>query len=83
VARIGPVHPIRALVHRLWTLTPRAALLLETVGHGGILAGVWESGSSFARMTTHAMRPHEWGTRGMGWIYVWATRPYRELLSNK
>jgi hypothetical protein len=29
----------------------RLLTALETVGHGGILAGVGESGSSFARMT--------------------------------
>jgi len=41
----------------------------EAQWHGWILAVVWESGSSFARMPTHAMRPHEWGTRGMGGMY--------------
>ena len=36
--------------------------------HGGILAGGEEIGSRVARMPTHAVRPHEWGTRGMGWF---------------
>jgi hypothetical protein len=36
------------------------------IGQGGDRA--------FARMPTHAMRLHEWGTRDIGWVYVWATR---------
>jgi hypothetical protein len=35
---------------------------------------------AFARMPTHAVRLHEWGTQGFGWFYVWATRPVREQL---
>jgi hypothetical protein len=34
-------------------------------GTGGWHGG---SGSSFARMPTHAMRLHEWGTRGMATV---------------
>src|SRR5271168_4183690 len=33
-----------------------------------------ESGSRVARMPTHAMRLHEWGTQGIGEFNVWATR---------
>ncbi len=40
----------------------------EAQWHGWILAGVWEIGSSFARVPTHAMRLHEWGTRCMGGV---------------
>jgi hypothetical protein len=34
--------------------------------------GVWKKdGSCFARMPTHAMRLHEWGTRGIGAIFMY------------
>jgi hypothetical protein len=37
----------------------------------GAAGVVIESGSRFARIPTHAMEPHEWGTRFMqGWHFV-------------
>ena len=35
---------------------------------------VGREGLSFARMPTHAMRLHEWGTQGLIRFHVWATR---------
>ena len=39
-----------------------------------------EDGSLFARMPTHAMRPHEWGTRFCGATQMWATLPVGVVL---
>jgi hypothetical protein len=40
--------------------------------------GVWKKdGSCFARMPTHAMRLHEWGTRGIGAISCMGHPPTR------
>jgi hypothetical protein len=42
--------------------------------------GAEEDGSSFARMPTHAMKPHEWGTQGIGVLGIWSpTNSYCEI----
>jgi hypothetical protein len=41
------------------------------------ISTVEEDGSRFARMPTHAMKLHEWGTQGIDGFYVWATRKSR------
>src|ERR1700722_10066915 len=39
----------------------------EAFGHEGFYRLGEEDGSRLARMPTHAVRLHEWGTRSMGW----------------
>jgi hypothetical protein len=62
-------------------ITPRTKFVgipFEAYGNGWILAYV---GSRYARMSTHAMRPHEWGARCMGGFFcVWATPPESEVI---
>ena len=54
----------------------------EAGGLGGVFI-VWgeEGGSRFARMPTHAMKLHEWGTRGSGVIGCMGHPPDHQPIS--
>jgi hypothetical protein len=50
-----------AIVHRNEVELAGVLAAFQAYGYGWILAGF--DGKRFARMPTHAMKPHEWGTR--------------------